>query len=177
MSSPSTRCWRDRCIDRVKLSPLTLFPAGLLAGAIAFGTASWWQRRDHGQGADSSRSELEWLRREFHLSEDQFRRIASLHAGYQPTCAELCRRISEQNRRLQAAALGTNQLSPEVAALVAETGQVRDQCRAAMLAHLYAVAREMPPEEGRRYLGMMLTETCVLQSPHPIQAAPRVHEH
>lgn len=161
----------------MRLRSLTLFPIGLLAGALAFGIASWWQRREHRPSAGATHTELEWLRREFHLTADQFRRIEALHLGYQPTCAELCRRISEQNRRLQAAALGTNQLSPEVAALLTETGRVRDQCRAAMLAHLYSVAREMPPEEGRRYLGLMLTETCVLQSPHPIQAAPSAHEH
>ncbi len=156
---------------------LTLLPVGLLAGALAFGAASWWKRREHRQLLDSPRSELAWLRHEFRLSEAQFQRIESLHSDYQPTCAEFCRRIAEQNRRLQQAALGTNRLSPEVAALVAETGRVRDECRSAMLFHLYAVSREMSPEEGRRYLSLMLTETCVIQSVRPLQSPLPGHDH
>lgn len=166
-----------RCADTVRTRSLTILSAGLLAGILAFGTAYWWRTREHRQLLASPGSELAWLRHEFRLDDAQFARVAALHSAYRPTCADLCRRIAEQNRLLQEAALRTNVLTPAVAALVAETGKVRDECRAAMLAHLYAVSREMSPEEGRRYLELMLTETCVVQAPHTIQAVHSQHDH
>lgn len=157
--------------------PLLILPAGLLAGLLAFALAYWWQTREHAHLLATPQSELAWLRHEFHLTDAQFDRIAALHADYRPTCATLCRRIAEQNDLLREAVLRTNAVTPKISALVAETGRVRDDCRAAMLAHLYAVAREMPPEEGRRYLGLMLTETCVLQAGRPVDAAHSRPEH
>lgn len=161
----------------MKLRASLVLPAGLLAGLLAFAIAYWWQTRQHHGLLASPRSELAWLRHEFELTDAQFTRIADLHAAYRPTCAHLCRRIAEQNRLLHEAALRTDAVTPEITALLAETGRVRDDCRAAMLAHLYAVAREMSPEQGRRYLDLMLTETCVVQSARPIDAVHSQHDH
>jgi hypothetical protein len=51
----------------------------------------------------------------------------------------------------------------------------------AMLGHLFAVAREMPPEKGARYLQIMLDATCVLQAPyhryHPAGRGSGVDRH
>lgn len=160
----------------MKLRPLSVLAFGLVAGAVAFGSTYWWRTREHRDLLASPGSELAWLRHEFRLTDDQFSRVTKLHTAYQPTCAELCRRIAEQNRRLHDAVLATNAVTPEITALVAETGRVRDACRAAMLAHLYAVAREMAPEEGRRYLNLMLTKTCVLQAPRSIDSALSGHD-
>lgn len=142
---------------------------GFLLGIVAFGLAYGLQTRTHRILQREPRAELAWLRHEFGLSPDQFDRVARLHYDYRPTCAELCRRISEQNRRLETAVLATNRVTAELQQLLAETGQARDECRRAMLAHLYAVAREMPPEQGRRYLAQMIASTCVLEAMRPIE--------
>ncbi len=153
--------------------PLLLLPLGLLAALLAFGATSWIHTRTTRSEDSSARPELAWLRQEFRLSGQQFDRVIALHEAYQPTCATLCRRIAEQNERLRAAVAGTNTLTDDIRTLVAETGRVRDECRQAMLAHLYAVAREMPPDEGPRYLQRMLTATCVVQEGRTIESAQR----
>lgn len=150
--------------------PWLLLPLGLLAGAIAFGAAFWLRTQPQRQAAAAPGAELEWLRREFQLSEDVFRRVSELHRNYQPTCAELCRRIADQNRRLRDTVGRTNAMTDEIRELVSATGRARDDCRQAMLTHLYAVAREMPPEAGNRYLQIMMQATCVLQEARPIDA-------
>lgn len=145
-----------------------LLPLGLLVGVLSFGAVHWWMTRDTRALAAEPRGELLWLRQEFHLSDEQFSKVAALHEAYRPTCAELCRRIAEQNQRLEQAALSAVEMSPHLASLVSETGRVRDDCRNAMLTHLYAVAKEMPPAQGRRYLELMISGTCVLQPTHTI---------
>ena len=148
--------------------PWLLLPIGLLAGALAFGAAFWLRTQPQRQAATAPGVELEWLRREFNLSNEVFLRVSELHRNYQPTCAELCRRISDQNRRLRETVARTNAMTDEIRELVSATGRARDDCRQAMLTHLYAVAQEMPPEAGSRYIQIMLAATCVLQEARPI---------
>ncbi len=158
--------------------PFLLLPLGLLAGCLTFGMAHWWTTREPRALAREPRSELGWLRREFHLDDDRFARVVALHEAYRPTCAELCRRIADQNRRLEETALASSSMDTNLAALVSETGRVRDDCRRAMLAHLYSVAAEMPPAQGRRYLELMLSRTCVLQPTHNVgDAHAHAHAH
>lgn len=150
------------------LRPWRILTLGLLAGALAFAATFWLKTRHHARPTPAADLELEWLRREFHLPPATFERIVSLHRDYQPTCAELCRRIEDRNARLRDAVARTNILTDEIRALVQETGRVRDECRQAMLAHLYAVSREMPEPAAQRYLQLMLGATCILQDAHPI---------
>ena len=157
--------------------PLPALLVGLLLGALAFGLVYWLQTRTHRSLRREPSAELAWLRHEFQLSPAEFARVVELHQNYRPTCAELCRRIEEQNRRLQDAVLATNAMTPEIRQLVTETGQARDACRQAMLTHLYAVAREMPPEQGRRYLALMIDSTCVLEAVRPLDANHLRHPH
>lgn len=159
--------------------PWILLPLSLLAGLLAFGGAYWVTGRAHRATAvEGDTGETTWLRREFRLNETEYARVAKLHNEYKPTCADLCRRISEQNEKLRRVALATNAVTPELRELLAETGRVRDECRAAMLAHLYAVAREMPAAEGQRYLEAMLSSTCVLQPSRSLESAhASAHDH
>ena len=43
--------------------------------------------------------ELEWLRREYGLTDAQFTEIQALHQEYAPRCARMCARISEMTAR------------------------------------------------------------------------------
>ncbi len=156
-----------------------LAAAGLGVALLAFGLVYWLQTRSTRTLLRAPEGELAWLRREFSLSDDQFARVASLHKEYRPTCGALCGRIAEQNGKLQAAVMATNRVTPEIERLVAETGRVRDECRAAMLTHLYQVAsvypslfalHAMPPEAGRRYLDLMLQATCVVENARTVEA-------
>ncbi|MDO8348887.1 MAG: hypothetical protein Q7T30_01530 [Planctomycetota bacterium] len=151
--------------------PTLLLLLGIVAGLVAFGIASRLQTSQHRRILDQPAAELAWLRHEYQLSDDQFARVSALHTAYQPTCAELCRRIADANQNLRDAVARTNALTDEIRERVRDTGRTRDDCRQAMLAHLYAVAREMPPDAGRRYLDTMLAATCVLQEARPIGTA------
>ncbi|MBL9139826.1 MAG: periplasmic heavy metal sensor [Verrucomicrobiales bacterium] len=143
--------------------PWMLLPVGLGLGVVGFALAYWLVTHEPRSRLRSPQAELAWLQHEFQLTPAQFEKVTALHEAYRPRCAELCRRIHEQNRRLEEAALRTNAPTTELRSLVLETGRARDECRQAMLEHLYAVSREMPPEAASRYLRLMLSSTCVIE--------------
>lgn len=111
---------------------------------------------------------LEWLRREFGLTDTQFAKIADLHDAYGPVCGAMCERIVAANQRLEALIAANRQVTPEVEAALGEAATVRQDCNAALLRHAYAVAAEMSPENGKRYLEMT---TARLTQPAPFYSA------
>ncbi|MCW5555513.1 MAG: hypothetical protein KIS67_25540 [Verrucomicrobiae bacterium] len=113
---------------------------------------------------DSPQPELAWLKQEFKLSDAEFARLSELHNGYLPKCAERCRQIAEANGRLEQVLRGASELTPEVRTLLSERARMRADCQAEMLAHFFEVSRAMPPEQGRRYLAWVQSQTC-LQEP------------
>ena len=98
---------------------------------------------------------MEWLRREYHLSEAQFARIQELHREYAPKCDRMCERIAQANARLDQLIRANKTYTPEVDAAMKECLAVQGECRQALLAHVYAVSAEMPAADGARYLEMM----------------------
>lgn len=85
--------------------------------------------------------QLDWLRREFHLSAEQTAAIARLQTAYAPLCAEHCRLIREAQSRAQP--------TP------AEIAQLEQVCHDATLRHLRDIAAVMSPAEGRRFLALV----------------------
>lgn len=104
---------------------------------------------------------LAWLQSEYHLSDPQFAHVCELYAAYQPRCAEMCRKIDEQNTRVAALLAQTNTITPDIKDALAKAAQLRAECQTAMLAHFYEVAQAMPPEEGKRYLDWVQQETLM----------------
>ncbi len=105
--------------------------------------------------------ELAWLKNKFHLSDAEFARISQLHEAYLPKCRERCRRIAEENTKLQRLLAGSTTVTPEIQALLAERAQMRAECEAEMLQHFIEVSRTMPPEQGRRYLAWVQRESSL----------------
>ena len=95
-----------------------------------------------------------WLRGEYHLSEAQFAKIARMHDDYRPTCARMCQRIAEANRKVKALIAANPAVTPETQAALQQWALLQNECRVAMLQHVYAVSAEMNPEDGRRYIQM-----------------------
>jgi hypothetical protein len=98
---------------------------------------------------------MEWLRTDFHLSDAQLAEVRRLHAAYSGACDEHCRAIQEATRAQKAleAAHG------DEAALAAAAGKIqrlRATCEASIAAHVRQVAALMSPEDGRRYLALVL---------------------
>jgi hypothetical protein len=128
-----------------------------------------------------SQPELAWLKKEFSLSDAEFKRVSELHAAYLPHCAERCRHLDELNTKLHHLLAATNYLTPEIQALLTERANTRSDCEAEMLKHFLEVSRTMPPEQGRRYLAWaeqqsVLHPQSMEQAHHEAQPVPH-HEH
>lgn len=97
-----------------------------------------------------------WLRREFRLNDAQFSRIQALHQAYQPVCAEHCRRIMELQKHMEELEQTGSKSSPDYTAAQAEWQAVTRECNQTTLRHLQQVSAEMNPDDGRRYLDLMV---------------------
>jgi len=95
-----------------------------------------------------------WLRSEYHLSDAQFAKVTKMHEDYRPTCARMCQRIAVSNAKVNDLIASSATVTPETAAALKEWALLQNECRLAMLQHVYAVSAEMNPEDGRRYLKM-----------------------
>ena len=140
--------------QRLLLAALILM-AAVLAGALAFVAAYRGASAPDCCRNHSSARELGWLRQEYQLSDAQFERIVQLHTEYAPRCAEMCQRVRVERARLARLIQEARATTPEVAEALQQTAALELQCRQATLAHIYAVAAEMPPGEGRRYVAAL----------------------
>jgi hypothetical protein len=104
---------------------------------------------------------LAWLKQEFHVSDAEFARICRMHEAYLPECHHRCQRIQEQNEQLHELLARSTNVTPQVQALLAERAKTRGECEAAMLSHFLAVSQTMPPEEGRRYLAWVESQSSL----------------
>jgi hypothetical protein len=98
---------------------------------------------------------MEWLRTDFHLSDAKLSEIRQLHDAYAGSCEEHCRMIQEATRARRAleAAHG------DKAAMEAANERIqalRSLCEGAIAAHVRKVASLMSPDDGRRYLALVL---------------------
>ena len=107
----------------------------------------------------SPQPELAWLKHEFNLGDAEFKRISELHAGYLPQCMERCRHIDELNDKLSNTLASATQVTPEIEKLLNDRAQMRATCQAEMLKHFFEVSRTMPPEQGKRYLDWVQSQT------------------
>ena len=98
---------------------------------------------------------MEWLRTDFHLTEAQLAEVRRLHEAYAGTCEEHCRLIQEATRARKAleAAHGDR---ASVEAATTKIQQLRAICEGSLTAHVRKVAALMSPEDGRRYLALVL---------------------
>jgi hypothetical protein len=125
----------------------------------------------------SSRPELAWLKTEYHLSDSQFAQVVQLNEAYHPKCVELCRRIDEQNAKVQRLLDATNTVTPEIRKALAESARLRTECESAMLQHFYEISQFMPPDEGKRYLTWVQSETLLPGQMIPTKPAMKMQEH
>jgi len=134
---------------------------GLLAGITAYAGIYLHATSAQRSLEQSSRPELAWLQQEYRLTGAQFAKVVQLHDGYRPKCAEMCRRIDEQNAKVQQLLSVTNTVTPEIKQALAEAAQLRVECQSAMMQHFYEVSSAMPPDQGTRYLVWVQQETLL----------------
>jgi Spy/CpxP family protein refolding chaperone len=126
--------------------------AGLLAAVASYWALYYSGTKTQREIMESPAPELAWLKNEFRLGDAEFERIVRLHEGYMPRCAEFCRRIAEKNSELRQIVSSTNADPKEVEQKLKEVGDLRVECQKNMFNHFLEVSRQMPPEQGRRYL-------------------------
>ena len=73
----------------------------------------------------------------------------------------MCRRIDDQNARVQQLLAATNAVTPEIKDALAEAARLRAECQTAMLQNFYEVSRAMPADQGKRYLAWVQGETLL----------------
>ena len=99
---------------------------------------------------------MEWLRADFHLTDEQYAAVQKLHDAYAGSCAEHCRMIQEATKTRNA--LQAANRSDAAAMIEAEKNlqELRTHCETAITRHVREVAALMSPEEGQRYLALVL---------------------
>ena len=144
----------------MKKSALILL-LGLLVSTAAFSGFYYLGTASSRDMMREPKPELAWLKKEFHLSDAEFTRISQMHDAYLPQCRERCLRIAEEDGRLQELLATATNMTPEIQNLLTERAKTRADCEAEMLKHFLAVSRTMPPEQGRRYLAWVETQSCL----------------
>jgi len=129
---------------------------GLLAAVVSYCALYYSGTRKHREMMNSSTPELAWLKSEFGLGDAEFERIAKLHEGYMPRCAELCQRIAQKNSELLQIVSSTNVDARAVEVKLKEAGDLRVECQKSMfnhfvisrveITHLFAGSKSPAPE-------------------------------
>lgn len=132
---------------------------GLVAAVTAYCALYYGRTHEERKLLEAPAPELAWLKKEFQLSDAEFERVAKLHDGYLPRCEELCRQIAGRNRELKQLVASTNVDARAVEEKLKEVGELRVQCQKNMFNHFLEVSRQMPPEQGKRYLQWVQQQT------------------
>lgn len=134
-----------------------LTAAAVLSTSMAIGVLSYCYTSAPLVQAEQSGDTLAWLRREFKLSEEQYRKVAQLHEDYGKICSEHCLAIQEATTAWETAQ-HAHPLDPEkVKAAESHRQEMVRICEHSMEAHLREVAACMPEKEGARYLTLVLS--------------------
>src|SRR6266446_6525064 len=118
----------------MKRSWLILF-GGLIAGLVAYTCVYLHATSAQRSLEQSSRPELAWLQQEYRLTDAQYAQVVQMHEAYRPKCAEMCRRIDEQNAKVQQLLSTTTTVTPAIKQALAGTAQLRVECQSAMMQH------------------------------------------
>ena len=100
---------------------------------------------------------LEWLRQEYNIPAEAYKKIAALHQEYFIRCDEMCATMERAHRPLLQRS--RRPLSQEKrSAVLKREKAVCENCLDNMVLHLKTVAALMPPAEGERFLKDILPE-------------------
>ena len=135
-----------------KLPVILLALAAAAAGAYfaCYHFATRETRRMLGSGDD-----MDWLRTEFRLSDEQAHAVKELQADYEPHCMEMCGRIAKSSERLSALVKTNTEMTPELDAVIREAAQTHADCQVATLRQAFAIGVQMAPEQAARYRTMV----------------------
>ena len=111
---------------------------------------------DRVQEALAKKDALAWLRSDFQLTDAQFAAIRKLHEAYAVVCEQHCQAIQEATIRRNQLKTAPGTDAAVLAAADRKVEELRQVCETAIAAHVREVAAQMAPEQGRRYLALVL---------------------
>jgi hypothetical protein len=149
-----------------RLVVILLLAIGLGVGAYLISYSIARSTFCHMPGSDDPAN---WVRQEFQLDDAQYARVKQLDDAYYPQCAAMCGRIEQSRGALKSLMMSSPAMTPEIGAALKSDGELRGECRAAMLRHFYEVSQAMPPAEGKRYLLIMQEQVL---DPMPMGSMP-----
>jgi hypothetical protein len=135
---------------------LRLFLLIILAGVLA---ATGFQVTRHLQHDMPTRESigLEWLRREYQVSDEAHEKIIQLHQEYFSRCDAMCAEMIEAHRPSSLRRRSKPSTSSPEARIQREKA-ICERCLNNMIGHLREVSALMTPEQGRRFLSDILPE-------------------
>ena len=116
-----------------------------------YGGVYRWITADTAKAMQSDHPELEWLRREYQLSDAQFSEIREKHEAHDIVCRELCRDLVNVQKELESVISNHSRETPEVQEALAAWTRQRNRCREATLTHMYDVSSAMNADSASRY--------------------------
>ena len=134
---------------------------GLFLGAVAYAGFYFAGMAPHRAMLESQVPELAWLKKEYGLRDAEFKRVEQLHDAFKTECVALCGRIDSKNSELEELLATADKMTPEIEAKLSEAAELHVQCQKNMLRHFFEVSRNMPPDQGRRYLAWVREKTCL----------------
>jgi hypothetical protein len=135
----------------MKLRASLVLVAALMLGGGAFA----WRATQSPRHSAQAEPELRWLQREFALSDDVMRRIDEMHRSYTGECEKMCAELRVSADEVSRLMTAEKRTTPQLEAALARRNQLTADCQRRMVEHFYAVAKEMPPAAGKRYLALM----------------------
>jgi len=129
----------------------------LVIVATLVAVASYHLGRDAGMNAAlAKRDALAWLRTDFRLDDAQFAAIQVLHLSYSAVCERHCEAIQAAAIKRNALKIAPDTEAAVLAAAERRLEELRRVCESAIAAHVREVAAHMAPDQGRRYLALVL---------------------
>ncbi len=111
--------------------------------------------------------ELEWLRREYQVTDEQFAEIRRRHEAHDIICKELCLGLVGAQNKLDAAIAASPEMGAEVTGALEAWSDQREICRQAAIEHMYAISSVMEPAQAVRYRERIYRELIVAgRMPH-----------
>lgn len=165
MRRPSIPPHTESNINSVKRGTLILLLASI-AALIGYGVFYNCATAHSRAMLNMSQGELEWLREEFDLDNDQFATIQKLHNAHVAQCKELCQKVDANNANVLHLTAMSNQVTPEIKAALDIVAISEANCRAAMLAHIFTIAAQMPPQHRQQYIDMMTAHIAPAKAAH-----------
>lgn len=149
----------------------------MAAGVLAFysmreqGTAGGRVATMH--DGNSLLPELEWLKRELRLTDEQFTKVAAVHKTYLPTCEALCMKVMASHAKIRSLITAGREMTPELEEALKEHALLHVECQKAMLQHLNQTAALMAPDQATRYWDALLPEVIGM----PLEPGNRASAH